>query len=506
MDENYLDNLLNEFSLDKEMEDTIEEELDSQMQKEKIQKRENESISREDAFDIDLERDASQIKNTVDLHFSEEQIEELDQLDDLADLDIGDGDFADIDFDDVDITKLDDIKETDLDDILKEFEGDLQINDFFDETNNEKQISREHMDHSDKDAFNTKQFPDSMLEEFDKQSNAGLTSDNDILRPLSNNEETTNDEDYVLDDLFSLLDLEETPSDEIKMESIDEETEVADTDGAEDVSGVEELHDAQKEKFMQLLFGDPDEEDELSEEELAEIDARKAAKKARKQAVRKAKKEKAKEAKKKKDLINRQKQKQNNQKKLLKAQKKTLEEKNAEPEKKLNMPMVIFIFSLFLGGTLIFYIGSSNINYTQAIAKATNYFSNQKYRSAYDEIVGVDVKEKDQELKDRIYTVMYVERLYEAYENNIKLAREEKALDSLLRGVDKYYEHYEEAEELGVASDLDYAFSKIQTELSQKYGISVEKALEMNKLDNDQYVQSIKEYVTTVSDAGAVSP
>lgn len=61
------------------------------------------------------------------------------------------------------------------------------------------------------------------------------------------------------------------------------------------------------------------------------------------------------------------------------------------------------------------------------IKKAANYFERQRYRLAYDEVSGVEVKEKDQDLKDRIYTVMYVERLYESYENNMKLGRADKA-------------------------------------------------------------------------------
>ena len=140
-------------------------------------------------------------------------------------------------------------------------------------------------------------------------------------------------------------------------------------------------------------------------------------------------------------------------------------------------------------------MASNNFNYVQAIEKAANYFSSQKYHKAYDEIKGVEVKEKDQNLKERIYTVMYVERLYESYQSNIKLGRQEKALDSLLRGVDKYYEHYEEAEELGITSDIDYAFSQIQSALANQYGITVERAVEINAMTNYEYVQVIQSYV-----------
>ena len=90
---------------------------------------------------------------------------------------------------------------------------------------------------------------------------------------------------------------------------------------------------------------------------------------------------------------------------------------------------------------------------------------------------------------------MYVERLYESYINNIELGRPEKALDSLLRGVDKYYEHYEEAKELGITSDLDYSFEQIKTVLNGQYGITVEQAIEINQLQNYDYVQYIQSVV-----------
>ena len=128
MDESYLDSLLNEFSLDKEIDNKIEDELDEQIQSEKDKYQEERTVSREEAFNYDLEQDADFGVPESDLDFSEDQIDELDNLDNLADLDIGDLDFSDIDFDDLDITKLSgDIDGSDFDELLKDFEGNLEI-------------------------------------------------------------------------------------------------------------------------------------------------------------------------------------------------------------------------------------------------------------------------------------------------------------------------------------------------------------------------------------------
>lgn len=541
MDENYLDNLLNEISLDKEIDNIIEDELDSQMEEEKLQRLEENAISRQAAFDLGLEQDASQTAEEKDLHFSEAQINELDQLDDLADLDIGDSEFSDIDFNDLDVMKLDDVENGNFDEILKGFDGNFEVNNLFQENEGTGevygsaesedlggfaggQISTDQDTYGEQadlnaDAFDTDNFLDSLLEETDSagaeeqpvtdwsnRDSSGMNGDAaaDLQdSSFSGDYQGSSESDAEdLDDLLSMLDLEE------KDNVVD--TPTSNGDSMEpDISLLADLDDIQelgqepvnkKKTFMQILFGDPDEDDILSEEELAQIEAKKAAKKAKKDAAKEARKEKSDAAKEQKSIKNEQKRKAGEEKKQLKAEKKAKlkaeELANAEPEKKLNTPMVVFIFSVFLGGTFFFYMASNNFNYTQAVENATTYFAKQKYRSAYKEIAGVEVKDKDKELKDRIYTVMYVERLYESYENNLELGRQERALDALLRGVDKYYEHYEEAGQLGITSDLDYSFAQIQKALLENYGITVEQALEINQTEDYEYVQRISSYIT----------
>ena len=560
MDENYLDSLLNEVSLDKEIDHKIEEELDNQMEKEKRLYQEQQEMSDEDLFNMDLELDINDIQTEQDLHFSEMQMDELDHLDNLADLDIGDLDFADIDFDDLDVTKLDDIETDDLDDLLKEFEGDLDVGTVFGDSNVKEEDTnipdlesssfdfdsdilnsvedvpaQEQTADLNEDSFNADQFLDNLLDDTDMSSmnkveetpsnstqealDETLDEDLDLLTALeefggfdtlSQENETKEDpfeqlsdkDNDDLDDILSLLGLEDatdagstTSSADISSVQNDESMDLS----LDDIPELPPSKPGLKQKLMEIIFGEPDEDDILSEEELAEIEMKKAAKKQRKEEARQAREEKAQVAKEAKEAKSNQKKKDVEDKKILKAQKKALlqaeEMAEAAKEKKLNKPAVVFIFTLFLGATVLFLMGTNNFNYSLVIERAANYFANQKYRKAFDEIVGVEVKEKDEELKDRIYTVTYVERLYESYLNNEELNRPEKALDSLLRGVDKYYEHYEEAEQLGVTSDLDYSFNQIKTMLNEKYGITVEQAVEINAMENYDYVQFIQSVV-----------
>lgn len=575
MDENYLDNLLNEFSLDKEIDHNIEEELDSQMQEEKKQKQEEHTVSQEEQFDQDLLQDSRSMAEEEEPRFSEEQMDELDELDHLADLEMKDMDFSDIDFDDLDMTNLQDVNTEDLDDLLKEFEGDLDIGKLDDtETEKAEPVNPETVEQAEavleepvpvaapkeEEPFDTDRFLNDMLQEDanpadipdleepddmpaekadrsvpDHENGEALEDTGDLTatehkeeaeEPVETEtlEETEGPVDLEaltqfmdpeegvakqdeepgssqgadtlddLNDLFSMLDLDEAPenADSTDIPAQEQQTETNQPELTDE--GMQET--PKKFSLMRLLFGDPDEDDELTEEELAA----EAAKAEKKKAAKAAKKEKAEAAKKEKEEANARKKQEASEKKKVVAQKKARmrEEANAnrEPDVKLNKPAVVFIFTFFLGGALLLFAGMNQFNYSQAIEKATNYFANQKYRKAYDEIVGVRVKEKDQELKDRIYTVMYVERLYESYENNTKLNRPEKALDALLRGVDKYYEHYEEAKELDIVDDIDYSYAKITKALQEQYGITIDQAQQINAMEANDYVKVIREYTT----------
>ena len=518
MDENYLDNLLNEFSLDKELDQKLEDELDNQMQAEKQQKIKEESMSSSDIFNANLAKDVNTVSDVDDLKLSETQINELDHLDHLADLDMGNLDFSDIDFDDVDVTKTDTGEGVDFNQLLKEFEGDLKIGDFFDDTSKnsavEENTSGEASANSN-ETFNADQFLDDLVQA--EQQNAGNEGNNISEQTNESNpafqenvpvQETVNQsENYIademadpnesLDDLFSMLDMENQASNQAASGNTQEGLDTVNGESKQDAVSQKE-----KKSFVQVLFGDPDEDDELTPEEIEQLEKKKAEKKAKKASKKAEKKDKAKAAETEKKAKKGKKKQLDEEKKRVKAQKKEKrraeELANAEPESKLNKAAVGLIFSVILGGTFLLYVSTNSMNYTQAIEKATTYFSKQKYRNAYDQIVGVEIKEKDENLKERIYTVMYVERLYESYENNLELEREEKALDSLLRGVDKYYEHYSEAEELGIVEDLNNSFAKIQTALLSRYGISVDEAKRINGLENYEYAQEVNHYIENV--------
>ena len=209
MDENYLDSLLNEFSLDKEIDHKIEDELDEQIQSEKDRYQEEQTVSREESFNYDLEQDAAFGMPENDISFSEDQIDELDNLDNLADMDIGDLDFSDIDFDDLDITKLSgEVNDPDFDELLKDFEGDLTIPEFSDGmlsenkegSENDNAVAGSESDESplQEDIYNDSE--DNEMSDVDTSVNADeLNPQNEVFNEEGADDSVSSDNDTVND-------------------------------------------------------------------------------------------------------------------------------------------------------------------------------------------------------------------------------------------------------------------------------------------------------------------
>lgn len=506
MDENYLDDLLGELSGNN---------------------------GQQNSFDKSMSEDAG-----IDIDFSDVEDISLDELDALDDIDLSSLELDDIDFDDIDVTKLSSEKtavdnnsnDVDFDmesliaetaetqeasdssteeDIFMESEAEAQETQF--ESVPEPEYEPEPMEEQ-APSFDEEVFSEAETEQRMDEEMFGMSMDETESAMGEDMDVSGNVENMDLDDLFSALGIDDDNSsdeddyttNQDQLESmLDSATQLDFENG--DIDDIEEIEEkgAKKSKgkgenggkksLSVILFGEPDEDDEEEERHLQAKKAEKEEKKSEKEVIKAEKKAKSNE---KKAL----KKKQGQDKKIEKEKKKKerLAELNAEleaekDEKKLSTPAVVIVFAIFIALGALVVIGTNKFNYSQVIKKATNYFDRQRYRLAYDEVSGVDVKEKDQELKDRIYTVMYVERLYESYENNLSLNRPDKALDALLRGLEKHDVHYAEAVELGIAENIDGCKAKIVTALWDTYGISEEEAYSIIALKGQEYSTRLME-------------
>ncbi len=143
---------------------------------------------------------------------------------------------------------------------------------------------------------------------------------------------------------------------------------------------------------------------------------------------------------------------------------------------------IVFIFFGLLA-TLVL-VGTNMVSYTLSIEKATNYFDGQKYTEAYNEVYGMEIKDEDIAIYDKIMTVMYVNKQLNSYNNYYSVKDYPQALDSLLKGLRRYDKYIELATLLGIESDLKYVREQILAELDNEFKLSEKQAMKIISYDN----------------------
>lgn len=153
---------------------------------------------------------------------------------------------------------------------------------------------------------------------------------------------------------------------------------------------------------------------------------------------------------------------------------------------------IVFIFFGALAAILI--LGTNIISYSLNIQHASDYFSKQKYTDAYYEVYGVELRDEDLELYEKIATVMFVNKQLNSYNNYYNIKQYPQALDSLLKGLKRYDKYIELATYLGVDSDLNYVRNQILSELDKKFNLTETEAEQINTITN------MKDYSLAVYD------
>ena len=95
---------------------------------------------------------------------------------------------------------------------------------------------------------------------------------------------------------------------------------------------------------------------------------------------------------------------------------------------------------------------------------------------------------------DKVVTVMYVNKQLNSYNNYYAMQMYPEALDSLLKGLQKYDRHLETAGQLGVVDVMDYVRAQIIRELKTTYSMNEKKAYEIINMDTQEaYSQKVIE-------------
>lgn len=172
------------------------------------------------------------------------------------------------------------------------------------------------------------------------------------------------------------------------------------------------------------------------------------------------------------------------QKKIVKEPVKKVEEIDNGKISKVAAAFVFTIFALF---AITVISGTEIISYSSSIDTATTEFERKRYNKAYDAVNGVEIKDKDVELYDKVMTVMYVNKQLNSYNNYYSNEAYSQALDSLLKGLKRYDKYIALAKKLGIETDLKYVRKQIIAELKKSYHLTEEEA--MNILNSDDQTE-----------------
>lgn len=228
-------------------------------------------------------------------------------------------------------------------------------------------------------------------------------------------------------------------------------------------------------------------EELLTAEEKLIIEKKKEAK--AKKAAAKAEKKKANSAKK------AEKQKAAAEKAAMKQQKKQekKEQNTPDPEDniKLNTLGVVFIMTFFILIAGIVIVGTNTYSYSLGLRNANLEYSRGRYTQAYYEIYGLNIKKQDHKIYDKIMTTMYVNKELNSYYNYKEMNKYPEALDSLLKGLNRYDTHIDHAKELGIENNLNAIKKQLLKELKKSYGLTEKQARAINSID-DKAIYSVK--------------
>ena len=246
-------------------------------------------------------------------------------------------------------------------------------------------------------------------------------------------------------------------------------------------------------KFMSMLFEDEDdfpnknmdvndadrELGNLSDEnrevlaELKEEDGKK-----KKNKKEKKKKEPKKKADDKKD------KKPKKAKKPKKVKKPKVEEPRV-PEKKISRTKIIFVVLFCTSVAACIIVVNRFIPDYMQRQEACELYEKKQYEKAYELLYGKELNEEETMVLQKSTIILQVQQKLDFYETYSRLNMQMEALDTLIEGVERYHASINDAQQYGVAGEIEDIYAQILAELSGTYGISEEDALLILSSEDD---------------------
>ena len=253
----------------------------------------------------------------------------------------------------------------------------------------------------------------------------------------------------------------------------------------------------EKTGFLKKLFSNIPVEN--PEEELLKQEEEEALAKERKQQKEEEKQRKAaerEELKAKKASLKEAKQKQLEDKKVKRKLAKEAMAAEYVPEGKINKAGATVVFLLAACVAVVIIQGSSFASYHLSIKSAEKDFNNARYDQAYQTLSGEKLKDKDVVVYDKLQTIMIVKKELNSYYNFKKIDMELEALNSVLKGIDRYKRYYADAKELEVDDELNTLKKKMLSILKEDYGLSEKESVALISIEDQKtYTDKLKSIV-----------
>lgn len=145
---------------------------------------------------------------------------------------------------------------------------------------------------------------------------------------------------------------------------------------------------------------------------------------------------------------------------------------------------IVFVFLGAIAAVII--VGTNSFSYKSSISKAEKYFEEDEYTEAYSQLAGLAIKADDEELYEKVRTVMYVGKELNSYRNYTNIRMYAEALHSLLKGLEKYDAHVNEAVDLEVSEDYDKLRNKILSEMEKEYNLTEKDAYGLIEMEDQE--------------------
>ncbi len=313
------------------------------------------------------------------------------------------------------------------------------------------------------------------------------------------------DIDDIFDDALSAVEYSEGEEDFV---SLNEEEDVSVVDDMETLDSMPNLMDMEedlieevpeetepkeeKPSMWQKVFGNiiteqtPEEEAREREKEEKQAQERAQAKEEKKKKAEEEKAEKAEQAKEEKE-----------RKKAEKAELAAVKAANKEEKKRLRLereanevvgrinPVGAAIVMVFFGVIcLIAVLGTQSLSYSGAVRTAESALAERDYESAYEALAGVDVSEDDAGVAMKARLCMQLQKQINSYENYYELKMYVEALDSLMKGIRKYDENHDIADEYEILQEYNELELEVAKRLHDEFGVDEITAREINSIES----------------------